>query len=41
MRQTRECNNPAPAHGGQNCAGDSEQTKTCEIKKCVPSKYNK
>ena len=27
--RTRECNNPAPAHGGSYCSGISEETVTC------------
>ena len=27
--RTRECNDPAPAHGGQDCAGSSEESDYC------------
>ena len=30
----RECNNPAPAHGGLNCAGTTFDHKTCNLAQC-------
>ena len=32
--QTRECNNPAPAHGGKPCVG--EHTQPCNTQACPP-----
>ena len=37
---TRSCNNPAPAHGGKNCVGDTEKTQECGVEPC-PSKWQK
>ena len=33
-RRTRSCSNPAPANGGSNCIGDSEETKECNDQPC-------
>ncbi|KAL9951953.1 hypothetical protein ACROYT_G044713 [Oculina patagonica] len=32
MTRTRDCNNPAPANGGQDCKGKSKQTISCNKK---------
>ena len=32
--RTRECNNPAPASGGDDCEGDATQTRECNKHKC-------
>ena len=32
--RTRKCNNPAPANGGVDCAGDSEETQNCNTEAC-------
>ncbi|XP_013408767.1 coadhesin [Lingula anatina] len=32
--RSRECNNPAPQHGGQECTGMHKQKKRCTLKKC-------
>ncbi|NWW54518.1 CO8A protein, partial [Pedionomus torquatus] len=29
MRRSRQCNNPAPQHGGEPCAGKDQQSKAC------------
>ena len=34
----RECNNPPPAHGGQNCPGPSQKTITCNTHACPGNK---
>ena len=31
---TRTCDNPAPAHNGQQCSGDSHKQKICLIEEC-------
>ena len=30
----RQCSNPAPAHGGRNCAGASSESKPCNVHLC-------
>lgn len=30
----RSCNNPAPAHGGQDCDGDTTQATNCQVADC-------
>ena len=35
--RSRQCNNPAPAHGGKMCQGQSKQTRQCNSQIC-PSK---
>ena len=32
--RTRTCTNPAPAHGGNDCVGDSKQTAPCNEDPC-------
>ncbi|XP_063690486.1 uncharacterized protein LOC134823063 [Bolinopsis microptera] len=32
--RTRTCTNPAPAHGGAECAGDSTETQPCNTESC-------
>ena len=32
--KTRQCNNPAPAHGGAQCNGVSSQTQNCNPGPC-------
>ncbi|XP_069105032.1 SCO-spondin-like [Argopecten irradians] len=32
--QTRQCNNPSPAHGGANCAGSSSNSESCNTHPC-------
>ncbi|WAR08204.1 TSP1-like protein, partial [Mya arenaria] len=32
--RVRTCDNPAPAHGGNVCPGDREQTITCIVNQC-------
>ena len=40
---TRECNNPAPAHGGSDCVGSDSEVQPCDegcctgSYKCIPS----
>ena len=34
QRRTRSCYNPAPANGGSNCVGDTEETKECNDQPC-------
>lgn len=31
---TRSCSNPSPAHGGENCEGETEQTRKCNEQPC-------
>ena len=37
--RTRECNNPAPMHGGRNCDGNMTEVDVCKDKEC-PGKIN-
>ena len=37
--RTLPCDNPAPEFGGNDCVGNPEESRPCEIKKC-PSKFN-
>ena len=32
--RTRTCTNPAPAHGGADCVGDSTETRECNTQAC-------
>jgi len=32
--RSRKCNNPPPAHGGENCIGEDKQTLECTLKEC-------
>ncbi|KAL5270907.1 hypothetical protein ACHWQZ_G001540 [Mnemiopsis leidyi] len=32
--RSRECNNPTPAHGGNDCQGDSTKTQSCNTQNC-------
>jgi hypothetical protein len=34
LTKTRECNNPAPKHGGKECVGDTNKIIDCKIKEC-------
>ncbi|WAR08205.1 TSP1-like protein, partial [Mya arenaria] len=34
ISRVRACDNPAPAHGGDDCPGDKEQTTTCVMNHC-------
>lgn len=34
-KQTRECDHPAPAHGGTFCIGERARYKICNVEKCV------
>ena len=38
--RTRTCTDPAPAHGGAICTGDSTETQDCNTDKCT-GKSNK
>jgi len=33
-RRERQCNNPAPAHGGSDCVGPSSESRSCKDKEC-------
>eukprot|EP00121_Abeoforma_whisleri_P006214 Awhi_evm1s5646 len=33
--RSRKCDDPSPANGGADCAGPSDETKTCNEEKCV------
>ena len=35
QRQTRACTNPAPAHGGMSCTGDTTRMVNCSIRACA------
>lgn len=32
--RSRECNNPAPQHGGNDCSGDKRETRPCNLFAC-------
>ena len=32
--RSRTCTNPAPAHGGADCVGDSTETRECNTQAC-------
>ena len=32
--RSRECNNPAPSHGGEECQGSSKESGECNTKPC-------
>ena len=32
--RTKECNNPAPQHGGADCEGEGEETRECNTHSC-------
>ncbi|XP_078681317.1 cartilage intermediate layer protein 2-like isoform X1 [Branchiostoma floridae x Branchiostoma belcheri] len=32
--RTRECDNPTPQFGGDDCVGDKEETRTCNTQEC-------
>ena len=34
MTRFRECNNPAPAHGGADCHGNATETVICKEQEC-------
>lgn len=34
--RSRECNNPAPQYGGNNCSGNSTETEDCNTETCPP-----
>lgn len=34
QNRKRTCSNPPPQHGGKQCKGPSEQTKSCLLKQC-------
>ena len=34
QQRKRECNNPKPAHGGEDCQGEKQQSRTCKVKEC-------
>ena len=38
QEQHRECNNPPPINGGQNCQGNSSRTVPCNTQPC-PGKH--
>lgn len=35
LQRDRECNNPAPSHGGADCEGASSQTQPCNEQPCA------
>lgn len=37
-KRFRACDNPAPAGGGRDCSGPSQQTESCSMHLC-PSKF--
>ena len=39
--RTKECNNPAPQHGGADCEGEGEETRECNTQACEGIYFNK
>ena len=39
MKRTRNCTNPAPANGGQDCVGPREETRNCSTGACPGEQY--
>ena len=35
LTRTRECNNPAPAHGGSDCVGSESEVQLCDEGCCT------
>ena len=40
QNRTRDCTNPAPAHGGQDCTGHGMQSQTCNTTVLCPGTYS-
>ena len=38
QKRSRKCVNPKPAHGGDECIGDSVESKDCKLREC-PGKF--
>ena len=38
QQSTRSCTNPAPEHGGEECAGPTIRTRRCNRREC-PSTF--
>ncbi|XP_057298019.1 SCO-spondin-like isoform X2 [Hydractinia symbiolongicarpus] len=34
QERTRSCTSPSPAHGGDDCVGETSETRQCKIKEC-------
>ena len=32
--RSRKCDNPSPAHGGDDCVGEDDQIRECKVKEC-------
>ena len=39
--RSRECNNPVPQYGGNNCSGDSSEIEDCNTETCPPGNASK
>ena len=37
--RTRECDDPAPMHGGKDCSGGSFETEVCVTRRCSLGEY--
>ena len=37
--RSRTCNNPTPAHGGNDCQGNPQESRTCKLKECPGNDY--
>ena len=34
QKRSRRCENPKPAHGGDQCIGDAVEVKDCKLREC-------
>ena len=38
--RSRTCNNPTPAHKGNDCQGNAQESQTCKLKECPGNDYH-
>lgn len=39
QERTRQCNKPAPAHGGEDCLGETTDSRVCKLKECPGKRF--